>query len=408
MAFDFLEGLKVLDLGQGISGPFCAKLFADLGARVVKVEPPAGDRARNMGPFPDDVPDAEKSGIYLALNTNKLGVTLNLETARGRELLLKLAEGADLLVENHPPSYLPGIGLDFASLHTRNRHLVLASITPFGQTGPWANYQANNLIVCNVAGHSREHPGPVEDLEAQPPLQLAAHQAEFVAGLTGATASILALNRRRFSGVGCHVDVSGMEALALLPQTTLARFALGEMAPGVRRDEPVRQSLLALLPCRDGYVGISPRQQDQWEHFVALMGDPHWARDPKFATRESRLANWDDLEPLLAAWTSGFKKEEVYRQAQAYHVPSFPLNTAADLFESPQFQAREFFVEVGHPAAGKLRYPGWPIKLGSGKRLELAPAPLLGQDNQSILGEDGLALSRQEMVSLGVPGIFPP
>ena len=406
MALDLLDGLKVLDLGQGISAPFCAKLFADLGARVVKVEPVDGDEARGIGPFPGDVPDAEKSGIFLALNTNKLGVTLNLDTPRGRELLMQLVEGADLLVENFAPSFLPDIGLGFSELHARNAELILVSITPFGQTGPWANYQANNLILCNVAGHSREHPGPVKDLETQPPLQLAADQAEFVAALAGATAALLALNQRRLTGVGCHVDVSGMEALALLPQTTLAQFALGELARGVQRDEPVRQSLLALLPCRDGYVGVSPRQQDQWEHFVTMMGDPSWADDPKFATRESRLANWADLEPLLANWTSGFKKEEVYRRAQAHHVPSFPMNTAADLFDSPQFQAREFFVDVDHPVAGRLRYPGFPVKLASGKQLELLPAPLLGQHNRCILGGGGLGLSPKDMDALRDSGVL--
>lgn len=358
MALDFFDGLKVLDLGQGISGPFCAKMFADLGAAVVKVEPPGGDPARAMGPFPDDLPDPEKSGLFLALNTNKRGVTLNLETASGRELLLRLATDADLLIENYPPAYLPDLGLDFAAFQSRNARLVLTSITPFGQSGPWAGYQANNLILSNLSGYSREHPGPVEDLEGQPPLQLAAQQADFIAGLTGAAAASLALNRRRASGQGCHVDVSGMEALSLLPQTGLTHQAQGIPAKSRHLSEAGLESLRAILPCRDGYVSISPRQQDQWERFVGLMGDPQWAADPKYSTRASRLENWPELEPLLAAWTSEQPKEEVYRQAQAQHIPSFPLNTAADLFNSDQYQAREFFVEADHPAAGTLSYPG--------------------------------------------------
>jgi len=387
MALDFLADLKVLDLGQEISGPFCAKLLADLGARVVKVESPEGDPARRMGPFPGDLPHPEKSGLFLALNTNKLGITLDPASATGRKLLLQLAAGADVLVENYPPSYLPGIGLDYTTFQHLNSRLVMTSITSFGQTGPWAHYQANNLILSNLSGHSREHPGPVDSLEEQPPLQLAVHQADFVAGLAGATATVLALNRRRRHGQGCRVDVSGMEALALLPQTTLAEYALGIAPQSRRRGVAQRPSLLALLPCRDGYVGISPRQQDQWERFVELMGSPEWAADPKFATRTSRLAHWNDLEPLLAAWTSHLTKEEVYRKAQACHVPSFPLNTAADLFTLPQFRAREFFISVDHPLAGKLPYPGAPIKLGSGKKLDLAPAPLLGQHNHRVLAE---------------------
>ena len=401
MALDFLEGLKVLDLGQDISAAFCARLFADLGARVVKVEPTVGDPCRDMGPYPGDLPDRESSGLFLSLNTNKLGVTLNIENATGRELMLQLAEDADLLVESYLPSYLPSVGLGYSDLHQRNPNLVVTSITPFGQTGPWAGYQANNLIVSNLSGHSRGHAGPVENTVEQPPLQLAAHQADFVAGLAGATASMLALNRRRQTGEGCHVDVSGMEALALLPQTTLAEFDLGFPARGRGKDQAVRQALVTLLPCRDGYVGISPRQQDQWERFVEVMGSPQWAEDARFATRDSRLANWADLEPLLAAWTSGYSKEEVYRLAQDRRIPCFPLNTAADLFTSPQFRAREFLTEVEHPATGKLQYPGFPVRLASGKRLELAPAPLLGQHNHELLG-----LTPEEMVSLRAQGII--
>ena len=143
MAFDFYEGLNVLDLGQGISAPFCAKMLADLGARVVKVEPTGGDPARHAGPFPGDQPDPEKSGLYLALNTNKQGIVLDLETQTGRDLLLQLASGADLLIENFPPNHLPGLGLDFATLQARNPRLIQVSVTPFGQTGPWAAYRAN-------------------------------------------------------------------------------------------------------------------------------------------------------------------------------------------------------------------------------------------------------------------------
>lgn len=400
MALDFLSGLKVLDLGKGVSAPFCAKMFADLGAQVIKVEPPGGDVSRTMGPFPDDVPDREKSGMFLALNTNKLGVTLNLETPTGRDLLSQLVRDADLLVENFAPSYLPGLGLDFSTLSEHNPGLVLTSVTPFGQTGPWANYQASNLVISNLSGHAREHPGPVDDLESYPPLQLAAHQAEFIAGLSAATASILALNRRRHQGMGCHVDVSGMESLAVLPQTALGDFTLSGKVKGRSREEYGRQSLLALLPCRDGYVGISPRQQDQWERMVKLMGSPDWANDPKFETRDSRLDNWGDLEPLLSSWTSELAKEDVYRRCQGSHIPSFPLNTAADLFQSAQFQARKFFVKSEHQVAGVQAYPGWPFHLGTGKRVELNPAPLLGQNNLGLLGDKGLGVEEQQLAAL--------
>ena len=387
----------MLDLGQGVSGPFCAKMFADLGAQVIKVEPPGGDPARSLGPFPGDLPHLEKSGLFLALNTNKQGITLNLETASGRSLLLSLAEKADLLIENFPPRYLPSLGLDFETFKSRNPALILTSITPFGQTGPWADFQGNNLLISNLSGFSREHPGPVDDLEAQPPLQLAAHQSDFIAGLTAAAATSAALIRRQPQGSGCHVDVSEMEVLSLLPQTGLSEYSQGIPPKGRHKSVAVLESLRAILPCRDGYVSISPRQQDQWERFVELMGNPKWAEDSKFATRASRVENWDELEPLLVQWTSGQAKEDVYRQAQARRIPSFPLNTAPDLLESPQFQARQFFVESEHPVAGSLTFPGWPFQLASGKRVGLSPAPMLGQDNQAILGKTGLGLTSEQL-----------
>ncbi len=397
MALDFFEGLKVLDLGQGVSGPFCAKMFADLGAHVIKVEPPAGDPARSMGPFPDDLPHPEKSGIFLALNTNKLGITLNLEIAEGRELLLRLVENADLVIENFAPSYLPRVGLDFATLQSCNSELILTSVTPFGQPGPWADFQANNLLISNLSGFSRVHPGPVDDLEGQPPLQLAAHQSEFIAGLTAGAATVAALNRRHQTSGGCHLDVSEMEVLSLLPQTGLTEYSQGNPPKGRHKRVSGIESLRAILPCRDGYVSISPRQEDQWERFVEMMGNPEWTQDGKFATRAGRVENWSELEPLLAQWTSGQAKEDVYRQAQARHIPSFPLNNVSDLVGSPQFQARGFFMESSHPVAGALTYPGWPFQLASGKRVELRAAPLLGQHNQAILGEPGLGLTPDQL-----------
>lgn len=404
MPLDILAGLSVLDLGQGISAPFCARLFADLGARVVKVEPPGGDRARREGPFPGDAPNPETSGLFLALNTNKLGITLDLETPAGRELLLELSAGADLVVEDFPPDYLPGLGLDYPAFQQVNPKVILASVTPFGQTGPWAGYEASNLVVSNLSGHAHEHPGPVDDPAEQPPLQLAAHQAEFIGGLAAATAAMLALNRRSQTGGGCHVDACGVEALAVLPQTTLANFSLGLPVRGRSRADYPRQSLLALLPCKDGYVGISPRQQGQWERMVGLMDNPDWAGDPRFSTRDSRLEHWEALEPLLVNWTSQRGKEDVYRQCQGIHVPSFPLNTAADLFQSPQFEAREFFVEIDHPAAGRQQHPGLPVRLGSGQRLEPSAAPMLGHDNSAVLGEKGLGLTSAELAGLRAAG----
>ena len=161
---NFFKGLKVLDLGQGISAPFCAKMFGDLGAIVIKIEPPTGDRSRKLGPFPDDIPDREQSGLFLSLNTNKLGVTLDLDILEARQLFIKLIEQTDLIIENFSPNYLTSMKLDFETMQIYNPSLILTSISPFGQTGPWSNYLADNLLISNLSGFSRIHPGPVDNL----------------------------------------------------------------------------------------------------------------------------------------------------------------------------------------------------------------------------------------------------
>ena len=385
LSVNWFKGLKVLDLGQGISAPFCAKLFADLGATVIKVEPPEGDYSRTLGPFPNDVPDIEASGTFLGVNTNKSGLVLDIKTDTGKQILLDLVKSSDVVVESFVPGYLDDLGMGFDSLSKENPMLIMTSVSPYGQSGPWAKYEASNLIISNLSGHSMEHPGPVDDLAKQPPLQLGAHQAEFLGGICAATATALALNRRSVHGKGCHVDVSQVESLALLPQTPLAAYAIG--VPGKQRSKSSagKASLLAVLPCKDGYVGISPRQQDQWERMVEIMGAPEWAGDDRFATEQGRLDHWDNLEALLISWTSTMYKEDVYRLCQSTRIPSFPLNTAADLFDSAQFNARAFFVDVDHPVAGTLKYPGWPFHLASGDRVSMDRAPMLGEHNQDFI-----------------------
>tara|TARA_B100000029_G_scaffold96163_2_gene86301 strand:- start:4333 stop:5493 length:1161 start_codon:yes stop_codon:yes gene_type:complete len=385
LSVNWFKDLKVVDLSQGISGPFCAKLFADLGATVIKVEPPEGDYSRTLGPFPNDVPDPEASGIFLGVNTNKSGVVLDIRTDIGKQILSDLVNSSDIVVESFVPGVLDDLGLGFECLSKENPGLIMTSVSPFGQSGPWSKYEASNLIISNLSGHSMEHPGPVDDLSEQPPLQLGAHQAEFLGGICAATATSLALNRRSVHGKGCHVDLSQIEALSLLPQTPLAAYAIG--APGKQRSKASagKASLLAVLPCKDGYVGISPRQQDQWERMVEIMGSPEWAEDEQFATEQGRLDDWDRLEKLLISWTSSMFKEDVYRLCQATRIPSFPLNTAADLFDSAQFKAREFFIDVDHPVAGTLKYPGWPFHLASGSKVSMHRAPLLGEHSQDFI-----------------------
>ena len=400
-----LEDVTILDLGQYISAPHCTRVLADLGASTIKVEPPAGDIARSMGPFPGEVPHREKSGLFLALNANKRGITLNLHTAEGREILLRMAESADVVVENYPHDYLPSLGLDYAALQKVNPKLILVSITPFGATGPRRDWKATDLTLLHMGGFAMNLPAGVEDPDRDPPIRTGAHGAEFLAGTAAVTATVTALFQRRHTGIGCHVDLSALESVAGVVSYVAATTATypddSQMTQRVER----RGSLLAMLSCKDGYVALSPREDAQWAQWLEVMGNPPWAKEERFLTREGRLEHREELLQLMGEWSQPQAKYDVYLAAQAHHVPCFPVNTAADLFQDPQLEHRGFFQELDHPVAGKLPYPTFPAHFSNATWKPEKPAPLLGQHNEEVL-VSSLGYSPQDLPRLAAAGVL--
>lgn len=232
MSSKALDGLKVVEWSEFVSGPYCGKLLADLGAEVIKAEKPgSGDRARSYGPFPQDIPHPEKSGLFLYLNTNKLGVTLNVGNARGAEIFKELVKWADVVVENHPPAEVEEVGLQWENLKTLNPRLVMASISPFGQTGPYRDYRACDLNLFHASGLAFVNPSDcVDDAEQQPPLKGPLHQSSFVAGLTAAISTMSAVFASQMTGLGQHVDLSEHEALASIMRRDFAVYTMEGMA----------------------------------------------------------------------------------------------------------------------------------------------------------------------------------
>jgi crotonobetainyl-CoA:carnitine CoA-transferase CaiB-like acyl-CoA transferase len=277
-------------------------------------------------------------------------------------------------------------------------------------TGPYRDYLATDLITFHMSGYAPGILGGVTDPATEPPLRAGGHQAEFVTGLTAATATLMALALRRKSNKGTHVDVSAQEAMIMMAQGAVSNAAFGRGPRSRRRSDNRPGALVAVLPTSDGYVAISPREEHQWAAWLQLLGDPPWGDDERFSTPQLRLQNWPALEPLLIAWTSRHAKEDVYRSAQAAHVPAFPVNTAADLFQSPQLQSRGFLHELDHPVVGRLPYAGFPYAL-SNAQLELSrPAPTLGQHNGEVLGDDqhqASATHRRRRTSISSGSIEP-
>ncbi len=390
-----LSGVKVVELGCGVSAPYCGKVLAQLGADVTKAEPPEGDWSRRMGPFPGDEPHSEKSGLYLAMNANKYGVTLDLASANDQQRLNRLIEQADILVENTASRDFGDFVPNYSALQESNSSLVITSISAFGDWGPYANYRATDLILYHMSGQAHGLLGPVEDPDSQPPIRAGGHQALQVAGMAAATATIMSLFKSRMTGEGSHVYVSEYEALVTQGISALAGCAFGRPAPPRALSE-VREAATGgvisavggVLPCTDGYVAISPREEAQWTKWVEVMGSPDWAKEDRFAKREGRESNFPALWELVSQWTRQFSKHDVARRGQEVRIPCFPVNTVLDLFNDQHLADRQFFVELEHPIAGLLKYPGVPYKL-SDTALPLAtrPAPLFGQHNGQVFWE---------------------
>ena len=398
MPAGLLNGIRVLDLGSGISGPWCAKIPADYGAEVIKVESPgSGDAARRMGPFAGDDPDPEKSLTFLYLNTNKKGVTLDPSSASGRRLLDRLLAEADVLVENYPPARSKELGLDYASLAEVNPQVVVTSITPFGQTGPYRGYQATDIVTYALSG-LMYHSGDSD----QEPLRNVLDQSFYVAGISAAAATQVALFARLTSGEGQHVDVSAAECLGAHLVQPLPYYNYMGAVKGRR---PVRGAgFEERMPARDGYVAPSVQGSQPWSTIASLIG-PEELQDEKFATAAGRVAHGEELKELLIKGLAQWDRMPLFLASGEQRLVFGMAQDAGDLAHCPHLEARDFFVEVDHPVVGRARYPGMAVRLPGETITGSQPAPLLGQHNSEIFGRE-LGYSTQDLVSLRQQGVI--
>ena len=398
MPAGLLSGLRVLDLGSGVSGPWCAKILADYGAEVIKVEPPgSGDAARRMGPFAGDDPDPEKSLTFLYLNTNKKGVTLDPSTATGRKLLDRLLADADVLVENNPPAQAKELGLDYQSLAAVNPQLVVTSITPFGQTGPYRDFQATDIVTYALSG-LMYHTGDSD----REPLRNVLDQSFYVAGANAAAATQVALFARLSSDEGQHVDVSTAECLGAHLVQPLPYYNYMGAVKGRR---PVRGAgFEELMPARDGYVSPSVQGSQPWSTIASLIGLEE-LQDEKFATGAGRVAHGEELKELLIKGLAQWDRMPLFLASGERRLVFGMAQDAGDLANCPHLQARDFFVEVVHPVVGRAQYPGMAVRLPGETITGSQPAPLLGQHNSEIFGQE-FGYPPEDLVSLRQHGVI--
>ena len=377
-----LEGVKVLELGSMVSAAYATKLMADLGADVVKAEEPSGDPSRLRGPFPGGVVDPEKSGLFLYLNTNKRGVTLDLN--RQQDELHRLVRWADILVHNYPPGAMAARGIAYDTFREINSRLVMCSITPFGLTGPHKDYYAHELTVAHAGGWAWLSPG-ASDRPDLPPLKAFGQQCDFQGGLAAATATLGAYYRAVSTGTGEHIDLSVQAFIAsFLEQAVVYYSYLGRVASrlGQRYMYP-----WGMYECQDGLIFIVCPEEDQWERLVELMGNPEWTTWDIFAGRTNRIKNQDALKVYVEEWTRQWKVEDLFHAAQARRLCFAPVLTMAGLARQEQLRTRNFFVEVQHPRAGTLTHLGAPYQLQEPWWKIRRPAPLLGEHNSEVKNE---------------------
>ena len=382
-----LSPYRVLDLTDE-KGLFCGKLLGDLGADVIKVERPGGEPARNIGPFYHDEADPEKSLFWFAFNTNKRGITLDIETAEGQEVFQRLVKTADFLIESFAPGYLDKLGLGYSALEKMSPGIIMVSLTPFGQTGPYKDYKTGDLIAWAMGGHMY----PCGDAD-RPPLRISHHsQAYLHAAIQGAVGALIALHHREKTGEGQQVDVSIQEAVVRSGDT-------GTVGWDMKKVITPRRGVLAqrrIWPCQDGHVTFFYHGGAQANrHNLPFIG---WMEEEGMADNFLKGIDWDtfnfatasqDTLDRLAEPTGKFlmrhTKAELLEEAVKRHLMIYPVATTKDIMESVQLAARDFWVEIEHPELNTtITYPGAFAKASESPPRIWRRAPLIGEHNQEI------------------------
>ena len=393
-----LDDIRVLDISHGIAGPLCAKLLGDFGADVIKVEPAGGECGRRMPPFFQDDPDPEKSLFFLLVNLNKRGITLNLEKPQGADIFKKLARLADVVVETFPPGYLESLGLDHASLERENPGLVMTSITPFGQSGPYSRYKGEELLAYAMSGIMS-----ISGTTDREPLKHGGFQAQYEAGFNGTMATLFTLLLRDATGAGQHVDVSIQEVVT---STMVANQPFYSWAGGVQgRRRPVGTMFGNVMPCKDGYFVSQAGGGASWDDLAEFYGRQE-LKDERFADVDQRTVNGQALDAILIEAAKERTMAEMFKTASEQYRMLFGIvQTPADLAHCAQLEAREFYQNVEHPVIGKINVPFRLWNMTEIPARYRRPAPTLGQHNAEVYGRL-LGYAEEKVTELREAGVI--
>ncbi len=397
-----LSDVKVLDLTWHIAGPMCTKYLADHGAEVLKIERPGdGDPARSMGPFFHDIPHPEKSGLFLYLNSNKRAVTLNLKTEFGKRIFKDLVKDVDIVVESFSPGVMAKFGLDYETLEQINPKLVMTSISNFGQTGPYRDYKSSELTINSMGGAMYTCGIPNRE-----PLKRGGTCLQHQAGLIGAVATMGALWTREIQGFGQHVDVSIMETQAgSIDYSSLNTMSYIYTGVICLRDDPREAGLVILpagvYPCKDGFTQWLTLPQ-WWSRYAELLDvNDFTERFPDIFD----MTRKGELDALLMNWTMERTKREVMQEAQKARLGATACFTSEDVVKDPHYQERGFWVEIDHPMAGKVKFPGASFKMSITPWQIRSRASMLGEHNREVYC-DQLGFTKEDLIKLGDTGVI--
>lgn len=401
---------RVLDFTDE-KGLMCAKIMGDLGADVIKIEQPGGDPARNIGPFYHDEVDPEKSLFWFALNTSKRGITLNIEKSAGQQFVRELVKTADFVIESFAPGYMDTLGLGYSTLEQLNPGIIMVSITPFGQSGPYKDYKASDIVLCALGG------GPYlrscGDVD-RPPFRISYHsQAYLHAGTEGVVGALVALYHRQTSGGGQHVDVSIEECMSFFP-TGDWDF---NRRVRTRGESMIPVQVTHIWPCKDGHV--------MWRYTGGPMAVRHsiplvnWMAEENMADDWLKNFDWenfshytttqetiDRMEEQTIKFFMSHTKAEMMAGAIKHRIMLYPISSTVDLLESPQLAAREFWTEVDHAELDEaITYPGkWANSSDVPPKISRR-APLIGEHNKEIY-EKELGISPDELSKMKQSGVI--
>jgi CoA:oxalate CoA-transferase len=391
-----LAGVTVIDFGQIFQGSYASVLMAKAGANVIKIEPPHGEPLRQRAP-----PGRKSTLPFAMLNANKRGITLNLKSVRGRELLFEMVRRADVLLENFAPGAMDALGVGWSVLHAVNPRLIYATGTGYGISGPDKDNLAMDLTVQAASGIMS-----VTGFADRPPVRAGITVADFMGGTHLYAGIVTALYERDRSGVGRLVEIAMQEAVYYTLASAFEQFSrTGKVPPRAGNESGGSAAPYGLYPLKDGLLAIHPGTEQHWRNILTAAGRDDLLGDPRFLTMHDRASHLDEVNAIVTAWTSRLTKQEAAEQARRFRIPCAPVRDVSDVMHDPHMHGRGMLEWVDHPDLGRVVLPTTPIRLHDTDVVAAMPSPHLGQDNDDVYG-GWLGLAADEIAALRAEGVI--